>query len=297
MNSKEIVRKLREVTQNQNISLPESNVFEISDKTLTIRISDKGVCANMQSNESAFEGWALCLKAWLPDLIEKVSICWNPASPKSNALHYERFKYRVWKFIRTYDWAENGSLYNMDYYGENLKNWVVNFPGDEADKEAQGEEAILERDYIANQKENYDVIDHQLPVGVFNSIVSKKSCVMPSGKSQIDIWALRGDTLHIFELKKPNNLMVGIISELMYYVNIMNDIKNQRIKYPQDAKQCAYRNFDVLYSSLTSNKIHFIKGHFLAEKLHPLISPAVINLLNDCHAQKMEHIEYSYMPL
>lgn len=142
----------------------------------------------------------------------------------------------------------------MDYYGENLKNWVVNFPCNEAETEAQGEEAILEREYIIKYKESYDMIDQQLPVGVFNNVISKESCIMPRGKSQIDIWALRGDTLHIFELKRSDNIMVGIISELMYYVNIMNDIKNRRIKYPQNAKHCKYRNFDVLYNSIDSNK-------------------------------------------
>lgn len=297
MKNQEIAFQLHQITQNGNIHLPESIDFELSDGILKVGISDKGVCANMQSNESAFEGWVLCIKAWLPDLIDKVSIFWDPTTPKSNTLHYERFKYRVWKFINAYDWAENGSLFNMDYYGENLKNWMVNFPCNEADTEAQGEEAILEREYIIKHKESYDAIDQQLPVGVFNNVISKESCVMPRGKSQIDIWALRDNTLHIFELKRSDNIMVGIISELMYYVNIMNDIKNRRIKYPQNAKHCKYRNFDILYNSINSNKIHSIKGHFLATKLHPLISPAVIILINDSYIYKMENIEYSYIPL
>lgn len=297
MKSKEIAHKLREVTQNQNIGLPGSIDFEISNKTLIISISDKGVCANMQSNESAFEGWALCLRAWLPSLIDKVLISWNPISPKSNELHYERFKYRVWRFIETYDWAENGSMFNFDYYGENLKRWVVNFPCDEASKEAQGEEAILERDYIANHRRDYDAMNQQLPVGVFDNVVSKASCIMPRGKSQIDIWALHSDTLHIFELKKPDNLMVGIISELIYYVNIMTDIKNKTIKYPKEAKHSKYRDFNTLYNAINSEAIRSIKGHFLAPNLHPLISTDVIALINDSHRQKMEHIEYSYIAL
>ncbi len=297
MKNQEIAYKLRQITHNNNISLPKSIDFEVLDGILRVDISDKGVCSNMQSNESAFEGWILCLKAWLPDLIEKVSISWNPTTPKPDPFHYERFKYRLWKFIRTYHWAENGSLYNMDYYGENLKNWVVNFPCNEADKEAQGEEAVLERKYIIDQKDYYDIMGQQLPVGVFNNFVSKASCVMPRGKSQIDIWALSGDTLHIFELKKPNNLMVGIVSELMYYVNIMNDIINNRIKYPEDAKFSEYRSFDVLYNSLISNKIKYIKGHFLATKLHSLLSPAVIDIINDSHILKEEHIEYSHITL
>ena len=98
MTNQEIAFQLRQITQNGNINLPESIDFELSDGILKVGISDKGVCANMQSNESAFEGWALCLKAWLPDLIDKVSIFWNATTPKSDTLHYERFKYRVWKF-------------------------------------------------------------------------------------------------------------------------------------------------------------------------------------------------------
>lgn len=113
MKNQEIAFQLHQITQNGNIHLPESIDFELSDGILKVGISDKGVCANMQSNESAFEGWVLCIKAWLPDLIDKVSIFWDPTTPKSNTLHYERFKYRVWKFINAYDWAENGSLFNM----------------------------------------------------------------------------------------------------------------------------------------------------------------------------------------
>lgn len=297
MENKEIIKKLRETTNNPNISLPSSINFNIENKILKISLSDKGVCANMQTNESAFEGWAMCLKAWLPELVEQVSICWNIFSIKDDDLHYERFKYRVWKFIETYKWAENGTSFTYDYYKDNLKNWVVNFPLSIAKEDVKEEEAILEREFIDKYNANFDFINQQLPVGIFDETVSKDSSIMPRGKSQIDIWAIKDKVLHIFELKKNNNIMVGIISELMYYVNIMNDIKNNRISYPIDAEKSAYRGFNHLYTAFNQRMISSIEGHFLASELHPLISSDVINLINDSHLLKMEQITYSHTAL
>ncbi|NDV65148.1 hypothetical protein [Bacteroides sp. 224] len=300
MRNDEIVQKLREITKNGNISLSSSISFQIKDEILFIELSDEGVCANMQANESAFEGWALCLKACLPDLIKKVSISWDPLSEKKEELHYKRFLYRVWKFAETYkEWVENGTLYSFDYCKESTEKWIINFPCNDASVDVESDEAILERDYITNHIE-YDVINQQLPVGVFDGSISKKNSIMPRGKSQIDIWALKNDTLYIFELKKDSNKMVGIISELMYYVNIMNDVKNGRINYPQEASKSKYRDFDKLYSAFLNGTIKHIEGVFLTDELHPLILHDVINLINlmnDSYQLRTEdHISYSYKP-
>ena len=299
MKKEEIIQKLKEVAKNSNIMLPSGIEFKIEGDKLIIDIPNEGIWANMQSNESAFEGWAFCLKAWLPDLIQKVLIRWKIPNEinKGEKLHYERFKYRVWKFIETYEWAENGSLFDLDSYKEEHKEWILNFPINEAKKKTTGEEALLERKFIETQKANYDVINQQLPVGVFDKEVKKENCVMPRGKSQIDIWAIKDMTLHIFELKTPKNAMIGIISELMYYVNIINDIKNQKIKYPTTAKESKYRNFDVLYNNLEKGNIKSIEGHFLTERLHPLISDNVIALINDSTLLNTNHVKYLYTVL
>ncbi|MDR2917065.1 MAG: hypothetical protein LBV74_19915 [Tannerella sp.] len=299
MKKEEIIENLKEITGKKNVSLPSSIDFEIEKNVLAITMTEKGLRANMQCNKSAFDGWAFCLKAWLPELIKEVSICWNPLK-RNEYSHYERFLYRVEKFTEAYDWARNGSLFDLKMYKgeqERDKNWVANFPCGDATEDVEGKEAILERNFINNHSIDYDVINQQLPVGVFNIIVSKESCIMPRGKSQIDIWAIKGNTLHVFELKNTNNTMVGIISELMYYVNIMNDIKNKQIAYPKDAEKSKYRDFDALYSAFKEEKIKHIEGHFLAKKLHPLISSNVIDLINDSHLLKMNHMTYSHIAL
>jgi hypothetical protein len=45
----------------------------------------------------------------------------------------------------------------------------------------------------------------------------------------IDIWAIDGDMLKIFELKRPKNNPLGIISELMFYTNVVNDLLSHNI--------------------------------------------------------------------
>lgn len=295
MNKQEILSELKENTKNKSVKLPESIGFKLSKRVLYITISDEGVSTNMHDNKSAFEGWAICLKAHLPNFIDRVSICWNDIIPETKVLrqHYERFKYRVFKFLNTYEWVENGSDVDLSYFENEIDKWVVNFPDGLANENPTGAESILEKEYVAKNKDNREVINRQLPVGVFDSDVSKKNMVMPSGSSQIDAWALDKGSLYIYELKKPDNKPIGIISELMYYVNIMNDLKEGRIKYPEDAKQCAFRDVSILYDAINTNKIDSIEGVFLAENIHSLISDKVIELINN-DILKKQNINYSH---
>ena len=298
MDNKDIAQELKKLTKISNVGLPSGIRFTIEDKTLRMDISKAGISANMQENNSAFEGWAICLKAWLPEKIQKVFIRWDTAAPfeKNKQLHYNRFQYRVRKFIETYAWAESGSSLDFNLSGENP---VVNIPTKPAKKSAEREEAKLEREFVAKHKETqtYDVINHQLPVGLFNTIKSDESEIMPRRSSQIDIWAIKNNILYIFELKYGKNKKVGIISELMFYVNIMNDIKNRVIQYPQNAADNKHRDFEKLYEAFGKGAIQTIDGQFLTEEIHPLISESVITLMNDSPVLRKEHITYSHIKI
>jgi hypothetical protein len=276
MNKNDILKGLKVRTQKMRLRLPDDMDFEIQGDVLTITLSEKGVLGNMQDDPSAFEGWALCLKAWLPKLIKHVSIEWG-AKASLNDLHYMRFLYRLWKFVGIFDWATTNS-YNFDNY--NSKGWVANFPKKEAKINAANGEAQLERDYVNNHKSEFDVMNHQLPVGIFKGYVAEKNGIMPRGGSQLDIWAIKDDELYVFELKKDDNSKVGIISELMFYCNIMDDLMTHRINYTDDAQNCTFRDFGKLYHSYKNRTIKKINGVFLTNKFHSLISPEVINLMN-----------------
>lgn len=56
--------------------LPSNIDVKISGDCLFINLKGKGVVANMQTDESAFEGWCIVLKAALPE-IGSVILDWD----------------------------------------------------------------------------------------------------------------------------------------------------------------------------------------------------------------------------
>ena len=103
MNKDNILDLLK--SKNRNFRLPKHLDFSIEGKVLTISLSMEGLTSNMQTDDAAFEGWAICLKAWIPD-IQNVIIQKQTKELPANNEHYNRFLYRVMKFTETYPWAE-----------------------------------------------------------------------------------------------------------------------------------------------------------------------------------------------
>ena len=102
MNANEILEILRQSLSNRRIDLPRDMDFSLSCGTLDILMTAEGLLSNMQENASAFESWALCIKAALPQ-IDRVTVGWNaPARPDS---HYNRFVYRAVRFEENYSWV------------------------------------------------------------------------------------------------------------------------------------------------------------------------------------------------
>lgn len=156
----------------------------------------------------------------------------------------------------------------MDNYKDKNRNIVINVPKSNASESAARCEAQLERAYCLKNRSFYTALDHQLPARIFNkSEIKKENAITPGGF--IDIWGIKNNTLKIFELKLPTNTEIGIISELMFYVNVMSDVLQHEINIPQKSE---FRSFDKLYE-LYENKgtCKQIEGVFLAEKFHPLI--------------------------
>ena len=266
MKKEEILKKLQE--KNKNIRLPSEMDFTIQDNVLTIGMTEKGLISNMQTDAAAFEGWAICLKAWLPEFVDKVIIKGDPQKDKNNR-HYKRFLYRLNKFTQIYySWVKSES-YTEDFkVFENTKKKYLNVPKKEASEEATHCEAQLERAYCLKNRSFYTALDHQLPARIFNkSEIKEENAITPGGF--IDIWGIKNNTLKIFELKLPTNTEIGIISELMFYVNVMSDVLQHEINIPQRSE---FRSFEKLYE-LYENKgtCKQIEGVFLAEKFHPLI--------------------------
>ncbi len=278
MEKKEILKLLQR--NNKRFRLPKEIDFLIFDGTLSVMMSAKGIMENMQKNGSAFEGWAICLKAWIPGINNVIICCKEKEKIDAKNEHYQRFIYRLWKFTEIYDWATTKDFIDEIEQFKKL-NLVVNSPLKEATKKAIHTEAIKEREYCDREKIHFDAMDHQLPVHLFKDKVSGQEGYSVTPSSFLDIWSIKGKTLYIYELKVETNKMVGIISELMYYVNVMSDIMQHKIIIQESTE---FRSFDKLHKMYQDGTCNMINGIFLADKLHTLIEnnkEVIMGIIND----------------
>lgn len=275
-----------------NCELPSQMGFNVEGKTLVIQIWPKGLKENMQSAPAAFEGWALCLMANYHQHFSNVVIQWNPLDIDSLTMsergHYYRFLYRADKFRTNFpDWVSISPSIPQSVIDE-IPQWVLNYPGKdsvESEKENPNAESHLERRLLPLMQKHFAVANHQLPVGLFyQSVSSKKEFARTSrGLSQIDLWSLDNDIFTVYELKNDVNISVGIVSEVQFYANVINDLVHHRVNYPSDFfnKRKHYRDTEKLAAAIyPSNKIKKVNGVLLADKLHPLVTNEVISLLS-----------------
>lgn len=270
------------------LRLPNLIDFYIQEKCLYVTIKEQGVVKNMQENASAFESWIFALKCYVA--FDSVVLNWHPNS-EGNSAHYNRFLLRVYFFAKTYNWvsicnSKNAEMQRIGLLVENNRFWI-NYPKGESKKEAENKEANLERHIIDNWKKlnTNEVFNHQFPVGLFIDKICENNLFTPGKASQIDIWKITEDTLRIYELKHKDNTNIGIISELMYYANVMHLLLNDNINYP--SPQTINKNLRGerdFYGKIRDKTIKKLEAIFFANKLHPLITKKkdeIIRLLNE----------------
>ena len=281
MTNNDFIKELKRQGINSINDLPSGYDYNISKKSLILKLTKKGVCENMQSDESAFESWAIILKRYCGKLFDFVIIDWDDVD--ENNEHFNRFVYRLTKFVQSYDWVSPKkklpAMPALLYCSAPNGNAAVK------GKHPKGSEGWIECDFIEKNVGRYDAIDHQLPVGLFDGKVSAKTHYTPGRLSQIDIWAIKDEEMFIFELKKPKNCPLGIISELMFYTNVVCDMISHNIIIDKQkairASQNRYRSFDKFYEVYNGyKKISKIHAVFLADELHSLLDDNVLEIIN-----------------
>ncbi|MBD5239422.1 MAG: hypothetical protein HDS64_06590 [Bacteroidales bacterium] len=277
--------------------LPSRMDFEISKGCLNIRMAESGVISNMQEDNSAFEGWAVVIKAAIPE-VKTVVLDWlgpmyHPDKINRQKAHYNRFLMRVANFKKGYSWFEVTEGHRSEVAEMqdllNSKSIVVNFPKTPCKEDidpTKKPEAYLERELVKRWRSSRPITDEQLPAGLFKGIVKTEATITPRGASQIDLWQLYDHTMHIYELKKEGNESIGIISELMFYVCTIRNIIDGFISYPDISKEKDFRSFMAFAIAVKNKELRNVTGYFTAPKLHSLIeSPqlksAIKGLLND----------------
>lgn len=330
-NNNHVYGLLLEATGNRNVGLPDEADFTLEGSTLTIALEDRAIGLkpwsagknpnwNMQVDPAAFEAWALILKARLPE-VERVRLeRRKPVKTELRAVeivheekvwnseHYMRFLYRVMKFEEAY--GEGGQ--NWFSVGDDLQARVDSFRndiynsgelhGNEPGSEPKGKsalESLAEKWFrnnpgVFNELLKADTLFNQLPTGVFKGENNKNRAdnrVFTGGGSAIDLWAKSKDNkLLIFELK-TGNVMAGIITELMFYCNLMRDTYVNGVIEPAEGSSNA-RGFGELRDFHPDG----IVGCMLTDELHPLINGDVLRAMSESGIQyRAVHYNFEFL--
>jgi hypothetical protein len=287
MENNEILKLLPKIKELKSVRLPSSINFSLEMKCLSVILSD--ATGNMQENKSAFEGWIICFRSWLPGEIDKVELEWTPSMDKKRSEHNSRFLFRVLQFQKMYCWfsVSKKNISEVLSFSHIIQrpDLVMNYP-DSLKQSSISRNKIedkIESLFVTDSQKllktrfNLETLNQQLPAGVFIEKKSAGTRLFTGQKSAIDLWGLNADELSIFELKYKN-IRVGIISELLFYLYLMNAVFiNGEIQYPERAKDAKIRDFEKLYDK----KFKKLNGYFLIDNLHPFIGDNAIKLIND----------------
>jgi hypothetical protein len=286
MKNSGIIELLHEHEELKNVNFPAGIEFSLDGDLLTVKLAS--ACENMQTDKSAFEGWIICLKSWLPDNVIKVELGWAQPEEASNK-HYNRFLFRVVQFQKMYTWfsvskknTEGVKIFIKEMQSHHL---IINYPKDikhGSKSERKGEdyiESLFVNSYRNLIKDRFKIetLNQQLPVGVFIDSIKRGAYFFSGQKSAIDLWGIKGGELSIFELKYKNK-KVGIISEMLFYLALIRAVfMTGEIRYPTIAKEVKFRDFEKLYN----NEFEKLTGYFLIDELHPFVGEEAIILINE----------------
>jgi hypothetical protein len=239
---------------------------------------ENSVKKNMQTDDAAFEGWILGMRAIVSDW--KFCLSWEEPKDTENG-HYQRFLYRVARFNKLFGgrngWFSLGKENSLEALrinpGNNQFQLNVQTPGTRTNQSVASDENALENKIVNDPNSKLKVmfsikkLDRQLPVGVFNGEVSKSNAIFTGGKSAVDIWGISTEgALVFFELKVKDNRKIGVLSELFFYAMVLADEQRGvfvRKGYPGEAIRAT-----------TS-----LKAMILAPDIHPIITENVFAML------------------
>lgn len=295
MNKDNILKVMREQSGTPSLRLPAGIDFSEDAGQVSVTLEAKSVTKNMQENAAAFEGWILAIKALMPEWT--FTLDWETPADIENG-HYQRFLYRAAKFDTLFGaWfsVKNPKALSESKITGDGQTLLLNRPSTEAslrlNDAKDSEENRIENDLIKEQPEellqlfslNKGALQRQLPMGVFDSKVTKGKAIFTGGKSAADLWAVSKDktTLNLFELKAGENRQVGVISELFFYAMVLSDEQRKIMKREGPEG-------DLIKQTTQLNAV------ILAPDLHPLIhNLSLFDLLNTAS----ESIHFGFVQL
>ena len=292
MNKQEILATLKRNCGSNSIKLPSDIEFNILDEMLNIKITAASTVQNMQKDSSAFEAWAVLLKRWIEE-IETVSLSWDEplfySLSDADMLHYQRFLFRAQECDRAFSWftvdrTTSRSLAQLVVNAidspfvlnsqdeDRRRDFAEVLPLDEYGEDELEEFILTHPNTTTNFTNTFslDIVDNQLPVGLFQDEVLTPNAVFPHKKSAIDIWGInQQNEFCLFELKNSSNNKVGSLTEMFFYSKVIQKVVEGI--WTIDA------NDGNVLQIQNANRV---RCYLLAPNAHPLIDVETFHLLN-----------------
>ena len=288
---------------------------------------------NMQDNAAAFEGWALVFKTKC-DEVDKVILDVKDDVKldipiKGKNLHYNRFLFRAMMFEKCYsEWFKLSSKIKEMIY-DDKDSFIKIFGGEKAlfnnkaTKIAEpvdvnvtdickAREVELEC-WLAKPEQNKNLY-RQLPMGIFitddkTMIPDSNYAVFTHDKSALDLWEIKSDTMHIYELKKYGNKQIGALSELFFYACVCHGlfcdnkvafnfkpIKAGVSEPPSEEEMDIIRGYHILYKKAYNNEIKRISarllvpvesGNEVSKSLHSAVKPKIFEIMQSAYCSEI----------
>jgi hypothetical protein len=295
---------------NASIRLPKEISFDKEGSVHRLHLSNAAVTANMPKDPTAFEGWALAMKALLGESVcQSIQLSWDAPDDLKDK-NYQRFLYRLIRFCRQVDWLTivpackslllASRVLNPDGSPVRDTAFFVNSPsssremgvGAGTESMFAQEEHYLELLFCEEPSELLRAISwkgnmqRQLPVGLFEGTVSKSTQVFTGSKSAIDLWASDPDKgIAVFELKTPDNCKIGAISELFFYTCLIRDATDGIFQFKGEGK-----------TEKSIRDAKQVSGFIVSGRIHPLLdNEKLFEILNSAFASRgmrFGYIEY-----
>lgn len=275
---------------------------------VVMRFDGGATAANMQTDEGAFEVWALALRA---AGARSVHLALAKGDVPAGG-HGGRFRFRVDGFLRLFsewfrlapDMPELLPVICEPRLGpDGRRRFVLNRESEPRNPPTAFElfslalsETEIERllafhpDLSGRLGRTFRLrsVGNQLPVGLFEGDVGEGNKLFTGGKSAVDLWGVgqEGERLVLFELKKAGNEKLGALSELLFYSLLLHEVQTGMVRLPLP-KQGVTADYLAIPSTTC------IKGYLLAPGFHPLLEGYdawVLNTLNSALAAQRQRI-------
>ncbi len=298
LNKKEILALLKLQSDVRQARLPAGIDFSLSQKTLKLFVQNPA--QNMQTYSAAFEAWAIILKYWLWDEIDYVELAFQERKDllfklgSAEAGHYHRFLYRVLcttRYFSSWFKVEDNKIGYMVDFDQWLRsqNMVLNVSLVERQswRDKKATERSIESWFVFHEGKplitskwsiDENKLFNQLPVGVFVDEVKRRNAFVSGRSGAVDIWGIGTDakTLHLIELKKANNVGLGVISEALFYALLLYDtliVEKPLFNFPELSPDKIKTDTQTLQNG--AGRLEDISVHILAERFHPLFQNSV----------------------